>query len=110
MSTVEVTLDNHDEIVKDGIVAFDFWATWCGPCRNFAPVYEDASNRHTDITFGKIDTDVEQELAARYGIRSIPTLAIFKDGELIFAQPGALPAPMLESVLEKAIEYDPATS
>lgn len=107
MATVEVTKDNHDEFVKDGITFLDFNAVWCGPCRNFAPIYEDASERHSDIKFGTIDTDVEQELAADYGIRSIPTLAIYKDGVQIFAQPGSLPGPAFEAIIAEARGYEP---
>jgi len=99
MSTVELTESTFEETVREGIVLVDFWAAWCGPCRQFAPVFEKASGEHTDITFGKIDTEAEQGLAAAAGITSIPTLMAFRDGILVFAQPGALPATALEQVI-----------
>ena len=99
MSTVELTESTFEETVREGIVLVDFWAEWCGPCRQFAPVFEKASAEHTDITFGKIDTEAEQGLAAAAGITSIPTLMAFRDGILVFAQPGALPAAALEQVI-----------
>jgi thioredoxin 1 len=99
MSTVELTESTFEETVREGIVLVDFWAAWCGPCRQFAPVFEKASAEHTDITFGKIDTEAEQGLAAAAGITSIPTLMAFRDGILVFAQPGALPATALEQVI-----------
>ena len=99
MSTVELTESTFEETVREGIVLVDFWAAWCGPCRQFAPVFEKASSEHTDITFGKIDTEAEQGLAAAAGITSIPTLMAFRDGILVFAQPGALPATALEQVI-----------
>ena len=99
MSTGELTESTFEETVREGIVLVDFWAAWCGPCRQFAPVFEKASGEHTDITFGKIDTEAEQGLAAAAGITSIPTLMAFRDGILVFAQPGALPATALEQVI-----------
>ncbi len=106
MATLTLTTDNHDETIKDGIVLIDFWAQWCGPCRMFAPVYEQASDQHTDITFAKVDTEQERELAGRYGIRSIPTLVIYRDGIPVFGQPGAVPANVLEDLISQVRELD----
>lgn len=96
----------NDTIEKNNIVLIDFWASWCGPCRAFAPVFEAAAKKHEDVAFRKVDTEAEQELAAAFGIRSIPTLAVFKDGVLIFKQPGALPAASLEDLIGKIREVD----
>ena len=101
MATVALTKDTFtDTVDRDGIVLVDFWAEWCGPCRMFAPIYEKASEQHDDIVFGKVDTEAERELAGAASITSIPTLMAFRDGILVFAQPGALPAPALEQVID----------
>jgi thioredoxin 1 len=100
MSATALTATTFQDVVeRDGIVLVDFWAAWCGPCRAFAPVFEAAAERHPDIVFGKVDTEAEQELAAAAGIRSIPTLMAFRDGVLVFSQPGALPAEALEELV-----------
>jgi thioredoxin 1 len=100
MATVALTKKTFEQTVTGGgIVLVDFWAGWCGPCRRFAPVYEQASAKHTDIVFGKVDTEAEQDLAAAAGIYSIPTLMAIRDGVVVFSQPGALPPAALEQVI-----------
>jgi thioredoxin len=107
MSTVELTADNFEQtITSNDIVLVDFWASWCGPCRQFAPVFEQASTEQPDIVFGKVDTESEQSLAAAAQITSIPTLMAFKGGHLVFSQPGALPAPALKQVIDAVVDLD----
>jgi thioredoxin 1 len=107
MAATTITQGNFKEsIQRGGVVLLDWWAPWCGPCRSFAPVFEQASEKYPDILFGKINTDEEQELAGAFQIRSIPTLMIFRDGILLFAQPGALPKSALEQVIEKVRSLD----
>lgn len=107
MATVDLTKENFDEIVgKNPFVIVDFWASWCGPCQNFAPIYDQASETHDDIVFGKVNTEEQQELAAHFQVRSIPTLMILRDQIVIFSQPGMLPANALEELIGKARELD----
>ncbi|GHD80696.1 thioredoxin [Salinibacterium amurskyense] len=107
MSTITLTSEDFGQAVtKDGITLVDFWAEWCGPCKQFGPIFEAASEAHPDITFGKVDTEDQQELAGAAGITSIPTLMVFREGVLVFSQPGALPAPALEQVIEGAKNLD----
>ncbi len=100
MATREITLEGFAEVVEQNdIVLLDFWAAWCGPCRMFAPVFEKASEQHADIVFGKIDTEDQRELAAAFHISSIPTLMVFREGVVVFSQPGALGAPQLDQLI-----------
>ena len=107
MATQNLTKDAFQQAVeKDGIVLVDWWAAWCGPCRAFGPIFERVSEKHPDAVFAKVDTEAEQELAAAFGIRSIPTLMIFRDRILLYAEPGALPEEALEELLGKVKALD----
>lgn len=107
MATIDITAQSFEETIeKNDIVIVDFWAEWCGPCKSFAPIYEEVSEKHEGIVFGKIDTEAEQELAGHFQIRSIPTLMIFREQVVLFSQPGMLNAQQLEEVIVKVSEID----
>lgn len=109
MATIDITADTFEETIeKNDIVIVDFWAEWCGPCKSFAPIYDDVSEKNEGIVFGKIDTEAEQELAGHFQIRSIPTLMIFREQVVLFSQPGMLNAEQLQDVIGKVQNIDMA--
>jgi len=110
VATIALTKDNFEQVVNgNDMVLVDFWAPWCGPCKGFAPVFEASSEKHADIVFGKVNTDEEQDLAASFNIRSIPTLMLFREKVILFSQAGALPGSALEQVINQGREIDMAT-
>jgi thioredoxin len=107
MATIELTKDNFEDVVtKNDIIIVDFWAPWCGPCKGFAPVFEAASEKHSDVVFAKVNTDEQQDIAGHFAIRSIPTIMVFRDRVVLFSQAGALPGDALESILTQAKALD----
>jgi thioredoxin 1 len=109
MATVDLTKDNFEQVVTgNDVVVVDFWAPWCAPCRAFAPTFEQASEQHADVVFAKVNTEEEQEVAGAFNIRSIPTLMVFREKVILYAEAGSLPAPALEQVITQAKEVDMA--
>jgi thioredoxin len=109
MATIELTKDNFEQVVTDNdVVIVDFWAPWCAPCRAFAPTFEEASEQHADVVFAKLNTEEEQEVAGAFNIRSIPTLMVFREKVILYAEAGSLPAPALEQVITQAKSIDMA--
>ena len=107
MPTVDLTLETFDDTIRDNEMVFvDFWAEWCGPCRSFAPTYSDASEANPDMVFAKVDTEAQQQLAGAFGIRSIPTLMVFRDQVLLYSQPGALPRSALDDLIGQVRDLD----
>ena len=109
MSTIELTMENFEDIVTgNDVVIVDFWASWCGPCRAFAPTFEAASERHPEVVFAKVNTEEQQELAGAFNIRSIPTLMVFREKVILYSEAGALPPPALEDVINQTLQMDMA--